>query len=358
MKFGYYILFSMVFFVVVFFSIYTITMERYDIGLGVSLPIALWATLIVVVFFLCTLCFLLFWWARSFIIHKRIINDIESIVEQILYQATQENQTFFTTNQNHPKDETINPLLPATSTMSAKRFFNAHLDMLAKIIARYYLSPNLSSQSSGNARIDKMFEVYRNIAAETLEDLRKYHLPEHNPFIIKNLQNYILKNNKNALEIVRDSTQENALRIFALETICASKKEKDIKKALETIDYFDPPSAQKILLACADLKITLESSLIAKICAVAAFNKQDYIALAKSFKEKLPPDEWLTYFLRLARSNENAHIAYVFVLLDLEMIDKAIEELKGFDKNEALGARAYIELKKAGKGYPIEAFVL
>lgn len=333
MKFKYYALFSLLFFIALFGGVYYITMERFDIGLGISLPIALWVVLAVVIFFVFTTCFFAFEWVKTALHNRNNAKDAESIIEQILLQN-------------------------AAESYAPPRIKDDELARISSALLRYELSPNLASLDSGSARVDRMFELYKSINMGAFEDLRKFKLAPSNPFVLQNWRNYALKGSKNAFEILRDAGKDMELRRFAFGVICDAKKEKDIYKALEVSECLEPKMLQKAFLALIELGEKLESGFVAKLCKEAAFAPKDYVKLAQELSGKLSPDALLALFAALSNADEKAHKAYVLALLELEMIAKAGEELKGFADDEIQGIRAYIELKRAGKSYPLSAFVM
>ena len=103
--------------------------------------------------------------------------------------------------------------------------------------------------------------------------------------------------------------------------------------------------------------VTQSDEEVAKLCAEVGYNKEDYLALAQKTKECYEPSSWVRLFEFLANKDENAELAYFYVLLELEMIDEAKERLNSHPQNELLKIRAYLDLKNLGKNYPLELFL-
>lgn len=324
MKLKYYIVFSIVFLATVFLIVYGITQENYDIGLGFPLPVALWICLIIGVFFIYSVIFLFISWVRLFIEKSTDNRDFDTLIKQII-----------------------------TKNYSSK-IKNQNLAKLSKILQRYDLKPNLCSQESGYTKIDKIFFLLVNVQNGEVEDIKKYGFAE---FDALNDKNYILKSNKNALEILKDSSKTTEIKRFALNAICDSKKDKDMQKALDLAkDCLDKTLIYKIIETYDGTDAGLDSMQISEYCKVADFKPIDYVKLAKMLQSKLEPDKWVRFFADLASLDSHAQKAHLFTLLELEMVDKALDEIKRDDK-EFLQIKAYIDLKRSGKNYPLDIFI-
>ncbi len=348
MNFTGYALFSLVFFVAVFGGAFGLCVQRYELDTGLALTTAFWVCVPVGVFFICTSMLLFYKKLRTIIVDKKLQKDFTLLIDQIHAQATH-----FATHS--PLESTFEKV-----DSSPSKLYHPSNQQLSNTIARFHLVPALDSQDSGNAKIDKLFSLYRAIAQGELTDIRKYHLNNNNPFALQNTKNYALKSNKNALEIFSDPSKSDEVRAYAFRLICESKNAKDLQKALNAnaCDCLDPSSLQQALLLCKELDIALDPATIAGLCKQVGFDTNAYISLAKAMQAQCTPDVWLTYFKQLADNDENAQMAYLLVLVELEMVDTLEQELRGFGGDEAKGLRAYMELKRAGKHYPISAFVI
>ncbi len=91
--------------------------------------------------------------------------------------------------------------------------------------------------------------------------------------------------------------------------------------------------------------------------AIKNLSADDFVNIAKEIKEIFLPEDRLKLFEELKNINEKSQNAYFYTLLDLEMIQKATEELENFEENEFLAIRAFLELKKCGKNYNLELFL-
>lgn len=420
MKFKYYALFSLFFIIAVYIGAYTITDTQEYSAFGMSLHIAVWIVLILAVFFVYSSLFFAYSWVRSLIVRRNNYEDLDSLISQVLFQATQNaypQNTYPKIDESQASTQSTNTAQEKTSKQVAQssalqnpqktigqnllknpkqslnniadtaslianalkirsKFFenfskrvakpspnaikNPHLRTLSLIISRFELLPNLSSQECGNSRIDKLLARLASISNGKYEEINKYHLENDSPFVVKNWQNYALRSAKNALEVIKDPAKPLLSRRFALGLICEGGVPKEIKKALEIQDYLDKPSLHNALQTCLMLEsCPLDSSQIIALGEGVGFESDDYLALAKSTHVKLSPDKWLKIFSDLSDKSERVHKAFVYVLLELEMIDRAQSEIKSSRNSEDMrGVVAYMELKRVSKeSYPLKMFI-
>ncbi|MGX3044434.1 hypothetical protein [Helicobacter sp. T3_23-1056] len=425
MKYKYYALFSLFFIIAVYITAYMSMGGEEHSAFGISLPFAMWIVLILAVFFVCSSLFFAYSWVRSLIIRRNNYEDLDSLISQVLYQATQnepktlslqdlqevvlandttatQNERISSTHSTNAKNQNLKTTLPKLSQNphqnklqnqlldtaslvanainvtpnfvskfidrfsskyakpSPNTIKNPHLRTLSLIISRFDLVPNLDSSECGNSRIDKLFARFISIKNGKYEEIHKYRLSVDSPFVIKNWQNYALKSAKNALEVIKDPHKPTLARRFALKVICEGGVPKEIKKALEVQDYLDKPSLHNALQTCLMLEsCPLDSSQIIALGDGVGFDSDDYLELAKATHSGLSPDKWLRVFSDLSDKSERLHKAFVFVLLELEMIDRATREIQSSRNSEDMrGVVAYMELKKASKeNYPLKMFL-
>ena len=358
MKFTYYALFSIIFLLVVFVGAATLGIQRYDLATDTALKVAFWTSVPVGVFVVCAGLMLFYKKLREIMAAKRLEKDFTILADEIYTKALSLSPSPLALLESSTPPQSSQPQNPHQSTESPKhaRFSHKGVAEISKILARFALTPKLDSPDSGCGKIDKLLALYDSIAHGQAEDLRKQPLSKDNPFALQNQKNHIQASVKNALEAFCDKSLAPELRQLAFSVIMHNAKEKELLKALqsECCDCLDVEGVAQALEHCISARITLGSP--ARLCKAVHFSPNDYLALAKSLQNLLNPDEWLAYFEKLASDDENAQGAYLFVLIELEMIEQAQQELKSFRPDEMLGIRAYLELKRLGKPYPLHAF--
>ncbi|MBD3839357.1 MAG: hypothetical protein IE878_03090 [Epsilonproteobacteria bacterium] len=79
----------------------------------------------------------------------------------------------------------------------------------------------------------------------------------------------------------------------------------------------------------------------------------DFMAIVNIAKSQFTPDDNLKLFKAYASENEKAETAYLYLLLEYEMISKAQEFLDEQGSDEFVRFRAFLELKKKNAQYKI-----
>ena len=85
-------------------------------------------------------------------------------------------------------------------------------------------------------------------------------------------------------------------------------------------------------------------------------NKSDYINYAKRLKTLLNPEAILAVYEELSNEKEEALQAYLYLLFEFQMIDKARELLQSIQSKEAKKFKYILELKDCGKNFDIDIF--
>ncbi|PAF42348.1 hypothetical protein [Helicobacter sp. 11S02596-1] len=336
MKFKYYIIFAILFIVAVGIYVYTLDSSTYTLSTphqtqSFNLPVAIWIAMVILVFFILSLVFFLGEWIRGLLVKYNDNKDFEKITHQIIEQTNKK-------------------------TFTKQIYKNQHFNLLSKILARFDFKPDCNTPKSSYLKIDKLFDIYEQIDLGNTQDLKKYDPSCDNAFFIKNTCNKIQKDLKFALEVLASDLGID-LKKYAFIHVMQKGSDKEIQKALELSQAFlDKEMSKELFIAYSQNRTTLDRESIAQACTKAGYCQNDYLKLARESKPFLSPDVWLKLFEYLADKNENAEKSYLYVLLDLEMIDLVNERLSRHSKNEFLIVNAYLDLKKLDKNYPLEIF--
>lgn len=337
MKFKYYIIFTILFTIVVGVLVYSLDSSSYTISIlgrshPLNLPVAVWIVIIVLIFFIFSLIFFLGEWMSGLIAERNYKSDFEKLIAQIISQNTK------------------NKLL-------VQSYKSHYFRLLSKILARFFLKADLASPNSSYAKLDKLFEVYCQIDLGIEQDIKKIDLSDENEFFIKNTQNKIHKDLKFALEFLKGDFLNINLKKYAFLEIIQRGNDKEIHKAIElTRNFLDKEMLKVLFTAYSQNRFNCSEENLAQMCKNIALTQEDYLKLATECKPFLSPDIWLKLFEIIADTDENAEKSYLYVMLELEMIDSAYERLSMHSKGEFLIVNAYLDLKKSGKNYPIDIF--
>lgn len=339
MKLKYYVIFSFVFMFIMGLYVYSLESSTYTYDLPFSttqltLPVAVWILGIVLVFFIMTLIFFASAWAKEMLEDYHRKNDYDKLLTQINEQAL---------NQ------------PIKDRVYKRKAFGD----LSKILQRFYLKPRLDSMESFNRKIDSLFETYKDVMSGKVVDLKKYHLSKDNKFNLQNLKNKIKANYKNGFSLL-DKEYPDELKSYATLEILKNGDSKDLDKLVAQLPNLtlDKALVQELLQVYLKYPNTIETKHLSESFKSAGCGAFEYIQYAKESKGILNPDEWISFFEECADNDENAEMAFFYVLFELEMIDKAKERHKSHAKGEYTAIDAYLDLKASGKNYPFDIFVL
>ncbi|WP_104707490.1 hypothetical protein [Helicobacter ailurogastricus] len=335
MKLRYYGTFTLLFMVVVGWYIYNADPQKFPVNVAnhtLNLPIALWVVGVVLLFFVFTLLFMLNGSIANLWRRYQEKRDFEKLAKQIIDQNTREH-------------------------FILEKYKNPRFAALSKILARFKLQADLNSQESGYEKLDQLFSLYARVSQAEDVEWHKYNLDSSNPFYIQNLQNKIHSDLKQAQQILKKEGHSPALKRQALIDLIQRGSFKEIPKALKGAgELLDKSVLEVLLRAFWDKRVGMQLTEIADLCVQVGCDKQEYLQMAVDAKTFLSPDDWYKFFELLAEKDEQAEKAFLYVLLDLEMIEQAKERLSTHPQDEFLIIKAYLELKKSDKNYPLNIF--
>lgn len=318
----YYFLFFFIFCTLIGGGTYILNPDPIAISLfqkTLTLPLSLWILGSVSLFFVFTLIVFANDWMRKKISDHKEEKDLKLIIDQI-YQQTLSQDSF----PNTPKTKSF--------------------EILSKILKRFDFSPKLNSPQSDNAKIDELFCDLE--ALEKGETLKKI-FEKDTLFWEKNLINKIRSDLKFAQKILSEDNDEKFKEEAILSLIDHNAlNEKIIPKITQL------QNTQTILNHLIDkgYKLKKEDFLLLLLKA----DSGHYLSFAKAFKKYFDPDFCIELFHELSLQKPEAKNAYVYILLDYSMIDRAREFLE--EHQDLILPRIYIDLKDQGKNYPLESF--
>ena len=251
---------------------------------------ALWIILILLSFYIISIIYFAIVKYKTFLFEKNIQKDKTNLIKNI------ENRIFF-------KSKTF----PIKILTDIKEF----TDMVEGLT----IKPKQSN-------IFPFMKDLEKLEKGEIVDLSKYKLDTNNPWILKNLENRIekedLKAAKEGLKI--DSLKEKALKLLS--------KKAPLKEILAN-NY---PIYKDTILN------NLESNRLKELIEKSNLKNDEYIEIARILyqKEKNNPENIINLF-------ENKIVPYVYLLIKYEMLDKARELAK---ENDLKFFEYYLDLKE------------
>ncbi|NWF66776.1 MAG: hypothetical protein HXX81_04825 [Campylobacterales bacterium] len=327
-----YAFFSIVLIILISFYVFTFEGGSYTIELfsiPVNLPIAIWVAIALLFIFVSSFFHMAFYSFKYYWKEKSVEKDKKNFV-------------------NFIKELVLN----GKSDISFK--CNDSFGYVANILKSFNLTPKFDYKSDIE-EIEKLVIDLKSIKNGENIDLKCYKLDKNNCHNIENLKNQISQNLQKAVEILRKSGDygEDVLQ-FAYKKVAQDGVEKDVRNYLNSINI--TKEIFYILMNRAK-ELHLTNSDIYETSNKAGCSTDDFIQLAVKLKSILNPNEMIALFEYISNKNEDAIEAYLYTLLNFEMIDKAKEILDASLKSDYLKIKAYLELKEQNKHYPLELFI-
>ena len=300
------------------------------LGWEYTLPAAVWIVLPLIVFFVATLAHMGYYGLVNYLKISSYKHDYDTLLEQIANKF-----------MGHEEE---------------KEYKNPEFKTIADFVIQSEIKPK-SRFKLNVPKIDKIAEVIHKVEdLGEYSDLSKYRLSKDNTLAQKNCENRLAVEPKYAEEILRSCDKLTPLCQKAFDTFVEFGDLKQIKKLDIT-----PTKAVAIKLITRfsgeGEEYELDKDYVKELCILTKFTKDDYIALAKSLIRKLSPDETLELFYLLSRDIVEAVGGYIYVNLELEVIDKAKELLEQSADDEFLEFKAFLCLKEKGKSVRLSSFL-
>jgi hypothetical protein len=332
MGIGKYIIFSVVFLAAVgFFIINTIsgdhTIEMY--GHSVTLPIVVWILIPPILLFIASVFHMSAYSVGSFFKKRAIGRDYDTFV-----------------------NGAIKKILGEKVALKAKTHY---FETPMKLLNSLENMPGEKIEIFSDERIQKALNFAKEIRSGVYVDSKEFKLSKESKLFKINQKNKLAVNSDFAYEILRNCADKTSpLCKDAFSIICQNSPFKEIKR----YDYpIFKEELMTILQRMDNEQFVLSEEEIYGLLKDANLDQSGFIESAKVIKGKIDPDMLIKLFERLHGSDEAADEAYLYILFDLQMIDRVKEILDNSGEDEYQKIRALTELKEQGKNYDIDMFI-
>ncbi len=328
-----YILFSILLIVLVFGYVFSIEVGEYKVNIldiSVTLPVAVWFILPLLILFIGSVAHIIYYGFKSYLKYRSITKDEENMSESIKSYLLQKN------DKTHYKTKAFKDISNMLSQMNFDVKDNAF--------------------TTSNEEINKIVSQIKDIKAGIYVQDKSLKLEPNTSLAHKNLLNRINSEIDFCLDIIKKpmNYQSDVLKQAFL-NILEQKSMTTIKKLYENVSL-DKEMAEKLFEKNAkNPEFALSNEEIIKITKSLDYNKMDYINLAKLFKDSFTPDDLIALFEELSKGVESSIDAYFYILFEFEMIDKIRELLTTYTDEDYPAFRALIQLKDSGKHYSLES---
>ncbi len=304
-------------------------------GIDIVMPIALWVILPMVILMVASLFHMMFYGAKNFFRFKKWEKDSDTL-----------NNALYWSVLNEPKPYRYN-LEKMRESASILKVSNIKLNGTVDGI-----SDKLQSALNIITEIDK------GECVDFREKKLAHLLSSSNPLVIKNQINCLYKDKKFVEEVLDNkdkyhkSVFEKALKIFA--------KTQDFPKAKKYSKIFTRENFIRLINRVnrnnnLGLTTTLLDEFIQDLHS--ELKCSDFLLIANITKKQLSPDDNLNLFRKYQAEYTKAETAYLYLLFEYEMIDKAGEYLDEHDADEFMRFRALYDLKKTHTKYKIKDLI-
>ncbi|WP_457596171.1 hypothetical protein [Hydrogenimonas sp.] len=298
------------------------------LGIHIDLPIAVWVVVPMVLLYLASLFHMTYYGFKAYMRRKRVTSDIEKLADALFWDILK------SPKKHNYFDKRIKPVGAA---------LDYGCDDFTKL-----------DKKAVHEQIRDAIDIITAIRHGEVLDLSKYKLDKSNPYAIQNALNMLAHEPERAEEVLRRVPYYDAKVIRkAIEIFIEKADDKEIEKYQDFID-------KEVFMHLID---TLDGREKEKMVTLATIEKLleriepdscDYMVVSRKLVKHYTPHELLALFEKLLAKDEKAFSAYVFTLIEFEMLDKANELLQDTQRGEYLDFKAYLDLRKAGKHYPID----
>lgn len=297
-------------------------------GVNVTLPIAVWVVIPMVLLYLASFFHMLYYGFKAYMRRKRVTKDIEKLADALYWDILK------SPRKHHYMDKRVKPIGVV---------LDSGCDDFTKV-----------DKKLCHEKVRDAVDIITAIRHGEVLDLSKYRLEKSNPYVVQNGLNMLKHEPERAEEVLRrvpyydERVIKEAARIFV-----EKASEQELEKYL---DFIDKDVMMHLIdtLQDRDEKNKISLALIEKILTKNSPSDCDYMILSRKLVKYYTPHELLAFFEKLVGQDEKAFKAYVFTLIEFEMLDKANELMQDTQRGEYLDFKAYLDLRKSGKHYPID----
>jgi hypothetical protein len=298
------------------------------LDMHITLPIAVWVVVPMALLYFASLFHMMYYGYRAYRRRRRVTRDIEKLADALFWDVLKAPRKH---NYTDPRIKPIGAVL------------DFGCDDFTKI-----------DKKGIPEQVRDAVDVITAIKHGEVVDLSKYKLDKSNPYAVQNGINMLKHEPERAEEVLRrvpyydKAVIHEAIRIFV-----EKASDQELERYLEFVDI-DVLMHLLDTYEGRDEKNRISLATIEKIIAHVEPDACDYMILSRRLVKYYTPHELLAFFEKLVGRDEKAFKAYVFTLLEFEMLDRANELLQDTQHGEYLEFKAYLDLRKSGKHYPID----
>ncbi|HIP44254.1 MAG TPA: fatty-acid--CoA ligase [Sulfurospirillum arcachonense] len=324
-----YILLTVVYMLAIGLYVYSFNGDVYTLSVykfSLELPIAFWIVLPTILLFIASTTHMMYYSLKVFWKDRALKRDFENF-----------------------KIALSEKVLGEDSTLKYKSEWFKFIGKSLKIL-KY---KEIEDFNTEDERIEANRQVLKDLNDGKIVELKKYRLSSENILLEQNEMNRLQEDTKYSSTILKeckDTSSELYQKAYFEYIKYASYS--DIKK----LDFIPTKDMFRVLMERyleeeGTVAIKLDLDEIQELLMQFKANREDYLELAYEIKTKLEPDALIALFEKLYNSPEHsaAADAYLYVLNELQMIDKVRDILENSDEEEFEKWKTILFLRDHGK---------
>ncbi len=328
-----YIFFATILIVLCGLYVFTFQDGSYSVeffGVPITLKIAIWVILPMVLLTLVSVFHLIYYYAKISIERRALLKDYEMFIKS--------SKQALLGKEFEPKYKT--------------QWFLVANDMLSAL-----RDPKKGFEKLQNDELKKICEDITNIQDNEFVNLKPYKLEDSNPLAVQNKLNELSKDPKKASEILRDCPDlQSDLCKKAFDVILKNGSFTEIRKYKFKLSAKDVANILKRNIDKED-DLFINEADIDELINDTQMNKDEYLEVAKILKKDINPDTLVTMFERIFNKDNNAGKAYIYILIELQMLEKAQDVLDNSDEDEYEEFKTYLFLREKGQKTDLKLLV-
>nr|WP_245600554.1 fatty-acid--CoA ligase [Sulfurospirillum arcachonense] len=304
------------------FSGDTYTLEVYKFSL--NLPIAIWIILPAVLLFVASIFHMMYYSMKEFWRNRSLVRDFENFKVAFGEKVLGEDSSF------KFKTDYFKFISNSIKMVDYKEVDNINIE---------------------DEKIETLRQVVKDINEGKVVELKKYKLSADNKLIEKNKFNKLADDPKYATTILKECKDEKS-------ELCQKAYFEFLKYAsfdeIKKVGFSPSKEMFRVLMERyldEEDKFEMDLASIEELLMNFKASREDYLELAYEIKIKLAPDSLIALFEKLYNSPDHvaAADAYLYVLYELQMIDKIRDILDNSDEDEFKKFKTLLFLRDHGK---------
>jgi hypothetical protein len=226
------------------------------------------------------------------------------------------------------------------------------------LLSQLELKKEAKSEEISNEELKDTIDLINKIRNGEYVELKKFKLRQDNPLTIQNRLNKLNANPKMASEILRNETidKEDKLYKRAWEIVRESASFTEIQKLNIKL------SKEDILFILnryvdEDDALFIENEALEELLKSDVLGRKELSEAAKILQKKLTPDGIVALFEKLYNARADTSDAFLYLLFELQMIDRAREILENSDEEDFKEFKLLLFLRDHGKKCDTSFFV-